>query len=418
MKNPENIYDVIILGAGAAGLMSAITAGERGKKVLILEKSNKVGKKILMSGGGKSNFTNLNVEPKNFISKNPHFCISALSRYKPEKFIELVKKHKIPFEKRKHNQLFCVNSSKDILNMLVKECTDVGVKIITHSDTQSITPIIIKGEEDSLNLSEGNRFEVKGLFSNTNEGYFFNTRSIVIATGALSIPTLGGSGYGYDVAEKYSLNLLERRAGLVPFMFNGPIKEISDRLSGVSLEVEVSCKNQKFLENLLFTHRGISGPSILQISSYWSPGDPIIINLLPNHDAQLLLMSAKKQKEGLLLRTYLSSLIPKALVIELQNLWWPNFSDKPLAELSNKLLSSIGSNLNTWKLKPSETEGYRTAEVTLGGINTNDISSKTMESNNHPGLYFVGEVLDVSGHLGGFNFQWAWASGYTAGLFV
>ena len=418
MKNPENIYDVIILGAGAAGLMSAITAGERGKKVLILEKSNKVGKKILMSGGGKSNFTNLNVEPKNFISKNPHFCISALSRYKPEKFIELVKKHKIPFEKRKHNQLFCVNSSKDIVNMLVKECTDVGVKIITHSDTQSITPIIIKGEEDSLNLSESNRFEVKGLFLNTNEGYFFNTRSIVIATGALSIPTLGGSGYGYDVAEKYSLNLLERRAGLVPFMFNGPIKEISDRLSGVSLEVEVSCKNQKFLENLLFTHRGISGPSILQISSYWSPGDPIIINLLPNHDAQLLLMSAKKQKEGLLLRTYLSSLIPKALVLELQNLWWPNFSDKPLAELSNKLLSSIGSNLNAWKLKPSETEGYRTAEVTLGGINTNDISSKTMESNDHPGLYFVGEVLDVSGHLGGFNFQWAWASGYTAGLFV
>jgi len=418
VKNPENIYDVIILGAGAAGLMSAITAGERGKKVLILEKSNKVGKKILMSGGGKSNFTNLNVEPKNFISKNPHFCISALSRYKPEKFIELVKKHKIPFEKRKHNQLFCVNSSKDIVNMLVKECTDVGVKIITHSDTQSITPIIIKGEEDSLNLSDSNRFEVKGLFLNTNEGYFFNTRSIVIATGALSIPTLGGSGYGYDVAEKYSLNLLERRAGLVPFMFNGPIKEISDRLSGVSLEVEVSCKNQKFLENLLFTHRGISGPSILQISSYWSPGDPIIINLLPNHDAQLLLMSAKKQKEGLLLRTYLSSLIPKALVLELQNLWWPNFSDKPLAELSNKLLSSIGSNLNAWKLKPSETEGYRTAEVTLGGINTNDISSKTMESNDHPGLYFVGEVLDVSGHLGGFNFQWAWASGYTAGLFV
>ena len=418
MKNPENIYDVIILGAGAAGLMSAITAGERGKKVLILEKSNKVGKKILMSGGGKSNFTNLNVEPKNFISKNPHFCISALSRYKPEKFIELVKKHQIPFEKRKHNQLFCVNSSKDIVNMLVKECTDVGVKIITHSDTQSINPIIIKGEEDSLNLSDSNRFEVKGLFLNTNEGYFFNTRSIVIATGALSIPTLGGSGYGYDVAEKYSLNLLERRAGLVPFMFNGPIKEISDRLSGVSLEVEVSCKNQKFLENLLFTHRGISGPSILQISSYWSPGDPIIINLLPNHDAQLLLMSAKKQKEGLLLRTYLSSLIPKALVLELQNLWWPNFSDKPLAELSNKLLSSIGSNLNAWKLKPSETEGYRTAEVTLGGINTNDISSKTMESNDHPGLYFVGEVLDVSGHLGGFNFQWAWASGYTAGLFV
>ena len=418
MKNPENIYDVIILGAGAAGLMSAITAGERGKKVLILEKSNKVGKKILMSGGGKSNFTNLNVEPKNFISKNPHFCISALSRYKPEKFIELVKKHKIPFEKRKHNQLFCVNSSKDIVNMLVKECTDVGVKIITHSDTQSITPIIIKGEEDSLNLSDSNRFEVKGLFLNTNEGYFFNTRSIVIATGALSIPTLGGSGYGYDVAEKYSLNLLERRAGLVPFMFNGSIKEISDRLSGVSLEVEVSCKNQKFLENLLFTHRGISGPSILQISSYWSPGDPIIVNLLPNHDAQLLLMSAKKQKEGLLLRTYLSSLIPKALVLELQNLWWPNFSDKPLAELSNKLLSSIGSNLNAWKLKPSETEGYRTAEVTLGGINTNDISSKTMESNDHPGLYFVGEVLDVSGHLGGFNFQWAWASGYTAGLFV
>ena len=335
MKNSENIYDVIILGAGAAGLMSAITAGERGKKVLILEKSNKVGKKILMSGGGKSNFTNLNYEPKNFISKNPHFCISALSRYKPEKFIELVKKHKIPFEKRKHNQLFCVNSSKDIVNMLIKECTDVGVKIITHSDTQSITPIIIKGEEDSLNLSDSNRFEVKGLFLNTNEGYFFNTRSIVIATGALSIPTLGGSSYGYDVAEKYSLNLLERRAGLVPFMFNGPIKEISDRLSGVSLEVEVSCKNQKFLENLLFTHRGISGPSILQISSYWSPGDPIIINLLPNHDAQLLLMSAKKQKEGLLLRTYLSSLIPKALVLELQNLWWPNFSDKPLAELSN-----------------------------------------------------------------------------------
>ena len=418
MKNEDNIYDVIILGAGAAGLMSAITAGKRGKKVLILEKSNKVGKKILMSGGGKSNFTNLNVEPKNFISANSHFSISALNRYKPEDFIDLVKKHNIPFEQKKHNQLFCVNSSKDIVNMLLKECKDVNVEIITHCDTQLIKKIMQEEKKEILNQNSKYRFELKGLFSNTNSNFCFLAGSLIIATGALSIPTLGGSGYGYDVATEYSLELLNRRAGLVPFMFNGPIKEISDRLSGTSLDVEVSCNGYSFLESLLFTHRGISGPSILQISSYWLPGDSIILNLMPYNDAQLLLLNAKKEKEGILLRTFLSKLLPKALVLELQNLWWSDFSDKPFAELSNKLLKDIGGRLNEWELKPSETEGYRTAEVTLGGVNTDGISSKTMEAIEHPGLYFVGEVLDVSGHLGGFNFQWAWASGYTAGLFA
>ena len=418
MESEFKVYDLVILGAGAAGLMSAITAGKRGKKVLILEKSNKIGKKILMSGGGKSNFTNLHVEPKNFISKNSHFCISALNRYKPNDFIDLVKKHNIPFEEKKHKQLFCINSSKDIVGMLLKECDDLGVKIITHCDTQSVKNLEKKNSKELLNFENNARYEIKGMFSNKNIDYCFHGGSLIIATGALSIPTLGGSGYGYDVARDFSLSLLDRRAGLVPFMFNGPIKEISDRLSGTSLEVEVSCNNHRFLESLLFTHRGISGPSILQISSYWLPGDSIFLNLIPHDDAQSLLLAAKKEKEGILLRTFLSTLLPKSLVLELQTLWWPDYSEKPFAELNNKLLMKIGSNLNKWELRPSETEGYRTAEVTLGGINTDGVSSKTMESINHPGLFFVGEVLDVSGHLGGFNFQWAWASGYTAGLFA
>ena len=418
MESECKTYDLVILGAGAAGLMSAITAGKRGKKVLILEKSNKVGKKILMSGGGKSNFTNLYVEPKNFISANAHFCISALKRYKPDDFIDLVRKHNIPFEEKKHNQLFCVNSSKDIVNMLLKECDDVGVEIITHCDTKLVKPLTQENVKGLLNQTDRSRYEIKGIFSNSNTDFWFLTESVIIATGALSIPTLGGSGYGYDVAKEYSLGLLNRRAGLVPFMFNGSIKEISDKLSGTSLEVEVSCNDHKFLESLLFTHRGISGPSILQISSYWLPGDSIILNLMPHDDAQSLLLNAKKEKEGILLRTFLSKLLPKALVLELQNLWWSDFSEKPFAELNNKILLTIGENLNRWELKPSETEGYRTAEVTLGGVNTDGVSSKTMESINHQGLYFVGEVLDVSGHLGGFNFQWAWASGYIAGLYA
>ena len=417
MEKEFKTYDIVILGAGAAGLMSAITAGKRGKKVLILEKSNKVGKKILMSGGGKSNFTNLYVEPKNFISENSYFCISALDRYKPEDFIELVKKHNISFEERKHNQLFCINSSKDILNMLLKECDDLGVEIITNCDTQMANSIL-NDDGESFNELNDIRYEVKGLFTNRDINFHFLTRSIIVATGALSIPTLGGSGYGYEVAKKYSLNLLDRRAGLVPFMFSGSLNEISNRLSGISLEVEVSCKGQKFLENLLFTHRGLSGPAILQISSYWNPGDSIVVNLFPQNDAELILLDAKKVRGTPLLRTFLSTLLPKSLVLELQNLWWPDSSEVPLAELSNKLLLKIAHNLNNWTLKPSETEGYRTAEVTLGGVNTKDVSSKTMESISHSGLYFVGEVLDVSGHLGGFNFQWAWSSGYTAGLFA
>lgn len=399
-----NQYDVIILGAGASGLFCAFTAAQCGRKVLVLEKSNKVGKKILMSGGGKCNFTNYFVEADNYICTNPHFCKAALTRYTQWDFIAMVERHSIEYEERDHGQLFCKHSAKDILAMLLAECEQSGVDIQTRCEVEGINKADDGGYQVSYNHSGKHRQ--------------LACSSLVIATGALSIPTLGGSGFGYEIAQQFGLNVLERRAGLVPFMFSDYLKPICERLSGLALKVTVNCKQKSFTENLLFTHRGMSGPVILQISNYWLPGDEIHIDLLPDMDVAEWLLTCKQQHGKSLLKNLLSQKLSKSLVAELQALWWPQHATKPISEFSDKQLLAIANNIAKWQVKPSATEGYRTAEVTLGGVDTDAISSKTMEAKDHSGMYFVGEVLDVSGHLGGYNFQWAWASGYSAGLVV
>lgn len=419
MKSSSKDYDVIILGAGASGLFCAFTAAQRGRRVLVLEKANKIGKKILMSGGGRCNFTNYFVEADNFISNNPHFCKAALIRYSQWDFIALVDRYDIEYEERLHGQLFCKNSAKEILAMLLAECESVGVDIKTNCEINSITPLIANELPDSKPSPNKNRHHRYRLnFTQTNSKHSIECESLVVATGALSIPSLGGSGIGYDIAKQFSLALTERQAGLVPFMFSDIMKPICERLSGLALEVIVSCNGRQFTENLLFTHRGISGPVILQISNYWSPGDEVTINLMPQLDAAKWLLEAKQQHGKSQLKTVLHHKLSKTLVNELQALWWADYSSLALAEFNDKQLITIGYHLNNWLVKPSATEGYRTAEVTLGGVNTDGISSKTMEAKQQSGLYFIGEVLDVTGHLGGYNFQWAWSSGYSAGLFV
>jgi len=410
-------YDVIILGAGASGLMCAFTAAQQGRRVLVLERANKIGKKILMSGGGKCNFTNHFVEATNFISDNPHFCKSALNRYSQWDFIAMVERYGIDYEERKHSQLFCKQSAKEILAMLLTECDVAGVEIKTHSEIESVEAIELKGHSEK-HQHEDKRSRYQLNIKQGHEKQKLQCQSLVVATGALSIPSLGGSGIGYDIAQQFDLKLTERRAGLVPFMFSDSYKAICERLSGLALEVDVSCHSQTFTENILFTHRGLSGPVILQISNYWQPGDEISIDLLPGLNVADWLLKTKHKEAKSLLRTVLTKKLAKGLVAELQSLFWSEQADRPLAEFSDKQLMIIGDQLNNWTLKPSATEGYRTAEVTLGGIDTDGISSKTMEAKQQSGLYFIGEVLDVTGHLGGFNFQWAWSSGYTAGLFV
>ncbi|HCH32449.1 MAG TPA: aminoacetone oxidase family FAD-binding enzyme [Oceanospirillaceae bacterium] len=406
MKHASNQYDVIILGAGASGLLCAFTAARRGRKVLVLEKSNKVGKKILMSGGGRCNFINYNVEADHFISANPHFSKAALTRYSQWDFISMVEQHGIEFEERKHGQLFCQHSAKDILNMLLHECEQAGVEIKTRCELGEVEALQTAASRYQLSVSQG------------NQPLSLVCETLVVATGALSIPTLGGSGVGYDIAQQFDLELVERQAGLVPFMFSDYLKPICERLSGLALEVEVTCKQQSFKENMLFTHRGMSGPVILQISNYWSAGDEVTINLLPDDDVAHWLLKAKQQQGKSLLKTLLNQKMAKSLVSELQNLWWPELALAPLSDFSDKKLVFIAEQISSWCIKPSGTEGYRTAEVTLGGVNTDGISSKTMEAKHQPGLFFIGEVLDVTGHLGGYNFQWAWSSGYSAGLVV
>ena len=408
----SNHYDVIVLGAGAAGLMCAFTAAQRGQRVLVLEKANKVGKKILMSGGGRCNFTNLYVGADNFLSANPHFCKAALSRYTQWDFIAMVESHNIGYEERKHGQLFCIKSAKDILSMLLQECQSAGVTILTHCDITSVARI----DQEPASAGKPGRFSLQ--VQRNDQQFQLSGDSVVIATGALSIPSMGGSDMGYQIARQFALPLIERRAGLVPFMFSDATGELCKTLSGISLPVEVSCGSVAFAESLLFTHRGISGPAILQISSYWKPGEHIVLNLLPQLHCVDWLLATKAQEGKIQLKTLLNRELPKALVSELQRLWWPESGQLPLAQFSDGQLTAIALKLSNWRLKPSATEGYRTAEVTLGGLDTDVISSKTMEVKSQDGLYFIGEVLDVSGHLGGFNFQWAWSSGYTAGLFV
>ena len=397
-------YDVIILGGGAGGLFCAITAAKRGKNVLVLEKSNKLGKKILMSGGGRCNFTNHFVNPHNFLSQNNHFCKSALSQYTAQDFISMVEDHNIEFEEKKHGQLFCVNSAKDIVEMLVNQCEKYKVTIITNASTSTVKYIDSRYHLSSTIETKKN---TTNLLAQSNK--------LVIATGALSVPTLGGSGFGYDIAKQFQLKVTNLQAGLVPFIFTDSIKNICENLSGVSHNVEVSCNGTTFSEDILFTHRGLSGPVILQISNYWYLGDSISINLIPELSISDHIKEIKKTKPKLLIKSILVNLMPKALVVELENLLWSNLANKPIGEWSNSQIEILSNNLHNWVLKPSSTEGYRTAEVTMGGVDTDFISSKSMEVKNQEGLYFIGEVLDVTGHLGGFNFQWAWASAYVAG---
>ncbi len=388
-------FDVIILGGGAAGLMCAIAAGQRGRRVIVLESSNKIGKKILMSGGGRCNFTNMHCEPSRFISANPHFCISALSRYTQWDFIALVEKHGIAYHEKDLGQLFCDNSSKDILGMLESECADAGVRIETHCETTAVAY-----NDSYLVVSDKGEFAAPAL---------------VVATGGLSIPKMGASDFGYRLARQFGLNVLATSAGLVPFTFTGAVHDMTDRLSGVSLFATVHAGGASFSEDILFTHRGLSGPAALQASSYWSPGDDIVIDLLPATDVDDLLLRAKSDHPKSLLRSILADQLPKALVAELQEFLWPAAADKPLGGWSDAAIQKVAASLASWTLKPAATEGYRTAEVTLGGVDTNELSSKTMECKRQPGLYCIGEVVDVSGHLGGFNFQWAWASAQAAG---
>ena len=390
-----NQWDVIVLGAGAAGLMSAIVAGQRGRRVLVLERANKPGKKILMSGGGRCNFTNLYVEPCNFLSANPHFCKSALGCYTQWDFLELVNRHGIPCHEKTLGQLFCDNSSRDILDMLLAEAGQVGVQLKTACDVHNVQ------FDDSFRVA-------------TTQGKF-HAAALVVACGGLSVPTLGGSDFGYRLAEQFGHSVIPLRPALVPFTFSDGFKLLSEKLAGVAVPVRVTAAGQSFLEDMLFTHRGLSGPAILQISSYWREGREVQIDLLPDTDAGEWLLEIKGGQPKSLLRTVLSRQLPRKLVQELERMWWPERAETPLAEWPDKALSGVVEQLQCWVLKPSGTEGYRTAEVTLGGVDTSEVSSKTMESHRQPGLFFVGEVLDVTGHLGGFNFQWAWASGAAAG---
>ena len=390
--------DVIIIGAGAAGLMCALTAAQRGRKVLVLDHANKAGKKILMSGGGRCNFTNMYTEPDNFLSNNPHFCKSALARYTQWDFIEMVQRHQIPYHEKKLGQLFCDNKANDILQMLLDECADAGAKIELNTSIESI-----QATETGFTLK--------------SKQQTFKCKSLVIASGALSIPTLGATGFGYQVAEQFGHSILPTRAGLVPFTLTDPqLKELCTALSGTSIDdCIVECNGQSFKEDLLFTHRGLSGPVILQISSYWLPGNQIEVNLLSDRDASAWLLEQQAQQPNVELKTVLSECFTRKMAQWLCEHW---FTNTPLKQYNAKQLAAIGQQLNQWQLTPSGTEGYRTAEITLGGIDTQEVSSKTMQSQKQDNLYFIGEVLDVSGHLGGFNFQWAWASGYAAGMVV
>jgi len=395
-------WDVIVLGAGAAGLLCAFTAAQRGHSVLVLEKSNKVGKKILMSGGGRCNFTNLQIEAECFLSQNPHFCKSALSQYTQWDFIELVKQHAIPWHEKTLGQLFCDNSSKDILNMLLSECEAASVEIKTLVEVTSV--------------SKAQNFQLTATIDNSV--IRLECESLVVACGGLSIPKLGGSDYGYQLAEQFGHRILPPRAGLVPFTFTDSFKLLSEKLSGVSIAASVRVDNQSFDENILFSHRGLSGPAVLQISSYWHEGKTVEINILPGLDAVDLLLTEKLNQSKLLLRNILAHHLPRKLVLELEQLWWPDLEDRPIVEIADQALQQIGKRLNAWQLKPAGTEGYRTAEVTLGGVDTNELSSRSMMSEKVDKLYFIGEVIDVTGHLGGFNFQWAWSSGFAAGNHV
>lgn len=387
-------HDVIIVGAGAAGLMCAISAGRRGRRVLLLDHAAEAGAKILISGGGRCNFTNTGTAPDRFLSENPHFCRSALGRYTPGDFIALVERHRIPFHEKAPGQLFCDGSARAIVGMLLAEAEAAGVDLrLAHRITA---------------LSRARSFRVE-----TDHGAF-QSASLVLATGGLSIPRMGATGFAHDAARQFGLKLTDVRPGLVPLTFAGDLLALMRSLAGVSLDCEVTCGRQRFREAMLFTHRGLSGPAILQISSAWREGEAITLDLLPGQDAAALLRAQKAARPKALLRTILGTMLPNRLADALA----PRWPQSPLASMTDRSLNDVAAWLQGWSLRPAGSEGYAKAEVTLGGIDTAALSSRTMEAKAVPGLFVVGEAVDVTGWLGGYNFQWAWSSGWCAGMAV
>ena len=386
--------DVLIIGGGAAGLMCALAAGQRGRRVILVEHAERCGKKILMSGGGRCNFTNTGTTPAQYLSANPHFCKSALARYTPADFIEMVERHGISYHEKELGQLFCDESSKQIVRMLLDECEWAGVRIETGCSVESVA----MGEA--------------GFHSRTSRGAF-TAASLVVASGGLSIPRMGATGFGYQLAAQFGHDVLPTRAGLVPLTLSGTHLERLADLSGLSMPIEARIGKTAFRNAMLITHRGLSGPAILQISSYWREGDPLAIHLLPDHDIPDLLASWACERRDTQLQTLLAEVLPKRFAQRLCEYWLP---DRPMRQFNARELKQIGKVLTQWPITASGTEGYRTAEVTLGGVDTDGLSSATMMSKSVPGLFFIGEVVDVTGWLGGYNFQWAWASGRAAGM--
>ncbi|EOW6743252.1 NAD(P)/FAD-dependent oxidoreductase [Cronobacter dublinensis] len=385
-------FDAIIVGAGAAGLFCAALAGQAGRRVLVLDNGKKPGRKILMSGGGRCNFTNLYVEPSAYLSANPHFCKSALARYTQWDFIDLVGKHGIAWHEKTLGQLFCDDSAEQIVTMLMAECEKGGVTVRLRSEVLGIAR-----DENGYTL--------------TLNGGAVQTPKLVIASGGLSMPGLGATPFGYKVAEQFGLKVLPTRAGLVPFTLHKPLLEQIQTLSGVSVPAVVTADDGTvFRESILFTHRGLSGPAILQISSYWQPGEWVTVNLLPDVDTGALIDEQRAAHPNQSLKNTLAMLLPKRLVECLQSLG--QLPDVTLKQLNSRQQQELLETLHGWRVQPNGTEGYRTAEVTLGGVDTHALSSRTMEARNVPGLYFIGEVVDVTGWLGGYNFQWAWSSAW------
>lgn len=386
-------YDAIIIGAGGAGLFCAMVAAKRGRRVLVLDHAKKPGEKIRISGGGRCNFTNLHTSSANFLSDNPRFCISALKRYTQHDFIALVERHNIAWHEKTLGQLFCDGSSQQIIDMLLTECAKGGVRVELQTEVRHVAKA---AEGFSVETSKG-RFEAP---------------SLVVATGGKSIPKMGATGFAYEVARQFGLNIVPPRPALVPFTFAPELLAMTSGLAGVAVDAVVSHGKTRFAEALLFTHRGISGPAILQISSYWRDGDEIEIDMVPGRDmlAELKLLRKETPKQEIV--TALARLLPRRLA---ENIAARAGVEGRLADLADKRLAAVAALVNHWRVKPQGTEGFRTAEVTAGGVDTRCLSSQTMEARDVPGLYFIGEAVDVTGHLGGFNFQWAWSSGFAAG---
>jgi predicted Rossmann fold flavoprotein len=387
--------DVAVLGGGAAGLMCAIEAGKRGRSVVVLEHNPRIGRKVLISGGGRCNFTNLQTRPENFLSANPHFAKSALARYRPEDFLRMVERHAIPYHEKTLGQLFCDRSAGDIVGMLERECAAAGVRIETGCEVHRVT--------------RNARFGIH------TAGGVVEAGSLVVATGGLSVPKTGATPFGYRLAHQFGLNVIECRPALVPLTFSGPDRRKYEALAGVSALVTAETGGAAFREKMLFTHRGLSGPAILQASSYWAPGQTVAIDLLPGVDLPALLRDRRLEHDRSEARTIVSRFLPKRLA----DRWFELYAhSRPAAALSDREIEAISACFHRWELQPAGTEGYEKAEVTAGGVDTAELSSKTFEARRTAGLYFIGEVVDVTGHLGGFNFQWAWASGYSAGQYV